>query len=132
MKNLHQSLIYELRLGSISPNFLHQAKMEKSLISNTDFSKIANDLLEFNLEKTLGLTRTPRGVGGCVGCVGGWSGVKGYEECYRGCHGHSKPGFEIKFEITVFEVKPSSLEKLPTHSARQKIRRSVSPTLKYI
>ncbi len=23
-------------------------------------------------------------------------------------HVHSKPGFEIKFEITVFEVKPSS------------------------
>jgi len=40
---------------------------------------------------------------------GGWSGVKGWEvgwgACYRGCCGHSKPGFEIKFKITVFEIK---------------------------
>jgi len=44
------------------------------------------------------------------GGVGLGGGVWGF---YRGCYGHSKPGFEIKFEITVFEitifeVKPSS------------------------
>jgi len=41
-------------------------------------------------------------------CVGGGSGAKGggwLGACYRGCYGHSKPGFEIKFEITIFEIQ---------------------------
>jgi len=60
-----------------------------------------NGNLEFNLEKTLGPAQTPppgppRPPPPLGVCVGG--------ECYRGCYGYSKPGFEIKFEITVFEI----------------------------
>ncbi len=45
--------------------------------------------------------------------LGGVGVVVGFGACCRGCYGHSKPGFEIEFEITVFEttvfeVKPSS------------------------
>jgi len=81
---------------------------KKSLISNTNFSILENDFLKICLLETvisnLILKNNwgyPRG----AVCVRGGGLV--VRACYRGCYVlmHSKPSFEIKSEITVFEIR---------------------------
>jgi len=73
------------------------------LISNTDFSILENDFLKICLIKTIisknpGATPDPSGDVGAV-CGGEWWGGGGGHVI-----GHSKLDFEIKLEITVFEI----------------------------
>jgi len=73
-----------------------------------DFSILENNFLKIYLLDMVisNLIPAPSGMGACVGCLWGclW-GVWGVvSESYRGCYDHSKLGFKIKIEITVFKI----------------------------
>jgi len=84
---------------------------QRNKVINLEYGLLENDFikscpLETVISKKPGATPDP------TGCVWGMGGGVVVWACYRGLYGHSKPGFEIKFEITifeiiVFEVKPS-------------------------
>jgi hypothetical protein len=74
----------------------------KSLISNTDFSILENNFLEIFLLKTVNLNLISKNFLGHPGSPRGWW---WWEHVISGCYGHSKPGFKIKFEITIFEIR---------------------------